>query len=138
MHDGIGLEGSRVAEDGAHIVVVGDADGRHHERILRQGIAKGQQLSDFRLRPATAHRQYAAMDVKAGNGVHHLLRGNIDRHVGRRRLRAFPASPPSRFSSTSTESALNRPEENSTLSTTLPSAMKASWRPARSRSRIDR
>ena len=54
------------------------------------------------------------MDGKAGDGVHHGARRDIDRHV-RRRVCSVSSRPASRFSSTSTDSGSKRPAENSTF-----------------------
>ena len=76
---GVGAEGGGVAEDRAHIVVVGDADQRQRQSAAGQG---GQQLlAAFVLAPP-ADRQHAAMHRKAGHLVHHGARGDINRHCG--------------------------------------------------------
>ena len=60
--------------------MVGDAAERHDERVAGQG---GEQRVGILRVAAAAERHHTAMDVEAGDGVHHGLRRDIDRHGGR-------------------------------------------------------
>ena len=64
---GVCPKGRGVAEDRAHIVVIGYADQNHDQRACRQGFE--QNLWRWKGAP-NADRQYAAMHVEAGDPVH--------------------------------------------------------------------
>jgi hypothetical protein len=75
---GIDAEGGGIAEDAAHIVVVGNAGKNQHAfpgggKRLRQ---PADSLGNAR------DGENAAMHVKAGNGVHHRLRRAVNRYPG--------------------------------------------------------
>ena len=75
------------------------------------------------------------MDVEARDLVHHLLRGDIDRHAVRRPGQQIGKPRQPVFEHKHRIRHRTGDEENRTFRTTLPSATKELWRPARSRSR---
>ncbi len=83
QQDQIDAEGGGVAEQAAHVVVVGDAEQRQDQGAGLVGQV-GQRLAGLALGRPLAQRQDAAVDRKAHDDVHHLLAGGIDRCVVRK------------------------------------------------------
>ncbi len=78
---GIGAERRGIAEDAADIVVIGDAERHHHQRLVGQA---GEQRLGCDLLAAQPDAEQAAMDVEAGDAVEDRLAGGVDRQFHRR------------------------------------------------------